>query len=162
GFQGELEADGATRASATTWWVEAWDEEVDLEDEDDGSPVSAKADIWPIHDFSDRARRNRLNLSPSYQRGDVWPTGDAQKLIESILRGIPLPSVILLRPERTDAPYEVVDGKQRLTSILRFIGRHPRALNLVNEADERRGGTEFADLFQNDYPKFRRKWKNET
>jgi hypothetical protein len=159
-FLADLDADGGSQASATGQWREAWEEEEEAEEEEGSGPVSAKADIWPINDFSDRASRGRLNLSPSYQRGDVWPTSDAQILIESILRGIPLPSVILLKPEATDAQYEVVDGKQRLNSILRFIGKHPRALDIVKAADDAHPDAEFAELFENDYPKFRRKWKN--
>jgi hypothetical protein len=159
-FLADLEADGASQASATAQWREAWEEEEEGEVEEGSGSVSAKADIWPINDFSDRASRGRLNLSPSYQRGDVWPTSDAQILIESILRGIPLPSVILLKPEATDAPYEVVDGKQRLNSILRFIGKHPRALEIIRAQEKTHPDAEFAQLFENDYPKFRRKWKN--
>lgn len=159
-FVADLEAEGGSAASATGRWREAWDEE-DAEEEEEGSgPVSARAQTWPINEFSDRAIRRRLNLSPSYQRGDVWPTSDAQMLIESILRGIPLPSVIILKPEATDAPYEVVDGKQRLTTILRFIGKHPRALERVEQADIDHPDADFQRLFENDYPKFRRKWKN--
>jgi hypothetical protein len=157
-FQADLEADGASRASATGLWRERWEE--DSDDEEGGDPVSAKADTWPINDFSDRARKGRLNLSPSYQRGDVWPTSDAQLLIESILRGIPLPSVIILKPEAGDAPFEVVDGKQRLTTILRFIGKHPRALARVADADAKHEGANFKKLFEENYPAFRRQWKN--
>jgi hypothetical protein len=157
-FLADLEADGGSQASATGRWREAWDES---DEEEEGSgPVSARAQTWAINEFSDRASRGKLNLSPSYQRGDVWPTSDAQMLIESILRGIPLPSVIILKPEAHDAPYEVVDGKQRLTTILRFIGKHPRALEIVQQADAAHRDAGFAELFENDYPKFRRKWKN--
>jgi hypothetical protein len=112
-FVADLGAEGGSRASATGRWLEAWED--DVEEEVGSGPVSARAQTWPINEFSDRASRNRLNLSPSYQRGDVWPMSDAQMLIESILRGIPLPSVIILKPVASDAPYEVVDGKQRLT-----------------------------------------------
>lgn len=158
-FLADLETEGSTLSSATARWLEGWEEE-DLTEEPGSGPVSAKARTWPINEFSSRATRGRLNLSPSYQRGEVWPTSDAQMLIESILRGIPLPSVIILRPEGGDARYEVVDGKQRLTSILRFIGKHPRALEKVREAAERFPDEELLDLFASDYPKFRRKWKN--
>src|SRR5579862_3356293 len=85
-FLADLEADGGTLASATGRWIEAWDEE-DAEIDEGSGPVTAKAHTWNINEFSDRAIRGRLNLSPSYQRGDVWPTTDAQMLIESILRG---------------------------------------------------------------------------
>lgn len=159
-FLEELQSEGGTTATATARWKEAWDEEPDAEES--AEPVSAKAHTWAINEFSDRADRKRLNLSPSYQRGDVWPTTDSQLLIESILRGIPLPSVIMLRPDSgtTATALEVVDGKQRLTAILRFIGKHPRALERVRDAAQRHGKPEFLTLFADDYPKFRRLWKN--
>jgi hypothetical protein len=159
-FVEDLDADGGSAASATGRWVESWDG--DVEDEEGSEPVSAKAHTWAINEFSYRAARNRLDLSPSYQRGDVWPTSDAQMLIESILRGIPLPSVILLKREDAEAPYEVVDGKQRLTAILRFIGKHPLARQHVEEADRVHPGAGLRKLFEDDYPAFRRTWKNLT
>ena len=48
-------------------------------------------------------------------------------LIESILRGIPLPSIILARGSGNQR-FQIVDGKQRLTAILRFMGAHPEGL----------------------------------
>jgi hypothetical protein len=159
-FLEHLEAEGGTVASATGQWVEAWEEEPELEEQSTG-PVSAKAETWPINEFTARAIRGRLNLSPSYQRGEVWPIKDSQMLIESILRGIPLPSVIILKPEDViRRPYEVVDGKQRLTAILRFIGRHPRALECVEEQHNRHPETNFMDMFTRDYARFRMAWKN--
>jgi Protein of unknown function DUF262 len=157
-FQADLEADGGSRESATGRWRENWEDEVG--EEEGTEPVSARAATWPINEFSSKAKRGRLELSPSYQRGDVWPTNDAQMLIESILRGIPLPSVILLKREGEDLVFEVVDGKQRLTTILRFIGKHPKALEHVREVDAKHKDEGFQQLFDADYPMFRRKWKN--
>lgn len=149
-------------AAATEMWRTEWDG-VDEEDEKAGGPITAKTAVWPIMEFSSRAQRGQLELSPSYQRDDVWPTGDSQLLIESILRGIPLPSVILLEPkDKKHSAYEVVDGKQRLTSILRFIGRHPRALEIVERADEQYPEQNLKALFNEDYPKFMRAWKKAT
>lgn len=152
--------ESGNRTSATSAWIAAWDETVD---ETVSGPIMAKAGIWSIHDFASRAKSRRLDLSPSYQRGDVWPTRDAQLLIESILRGIPLPSVIILRPKTVgEAPYEVVDGKQRLTSILRFIGAHPTAIANVERAGREHPGFELTSLFRTDYPRFRTAWKDAT
>lgn len=149
-------------AAATEMWRAEWDG-VEEEDERSGGPITAKTAVWPIMEFSSRAQKGQLELSPSYQRDDVWPTGDSQLLIESILRGIPLPSVILLEPEdKKNSSYEVVDGKQRLTSILRFIGRHPRALEHVEAADEQYPDHDLKRLYTEDYPKFRREWKKAT
>ncbi len=157
-FQADLESDGGSRESATGSWREKWSDEA--YEEEGSEPVTARAATWPINEFSSKAIRRRLELSPSYQRGDVWPTSDAQMLIESILRGIPLPSVILLKREGDDLVYEVVDGKQRLTTILRFIGKHPKALEHVRDIDAKHPGQGFKELFDENYPAFRRKWKN--
>jgi len=159
-FIEDFEAEGAITA-ATGRWIEAWEEAPEEEEEGSSGPVTAKAQIWPIQEFSDKAEEGKLNLSPSYQRGDVWPTKDSQMLIESILRGIPLPSVIVLKPQdQLEAQFDVVDGKQRLTAILRFIGRHPEGLKNVREADSEHEGTDLLSLFSTNYPAFRKAWKN--
>ena len=44
--------------------------------------------------------------------------------------------ILLQRTLAQRVMYETVDGKQRLTSILRFVGRHPRALDLVREKEQ--------------------------
>jgi len=164
-FLSSLETGDENAASATTAWMEAWEEsEEDEADFISDDPVAARANVWEIYKLTDK----KLNLTPSYQRGDVWRTGDRQSLIESILRGIPLPSLIL-RKTGASATYEVVDGKQRLTSILRFIGKHPVALAKVDELEELYLQKAAADptfkavdgpreLFETDYPKFRKLW----
>ncbi|MFT4200033.1 DUF262 domain-containing protein [Gordonia sp. (in: high G+C Gram-positive bacteria)] len=150
-FLDDLDAEGATKTAATTRWSEAWDE-----NDDDvpisPDPVKAKAGTWHIYKLVDGG----LNLSPSYQRGDVWSGPDRSALIESILRGVPLPSIILLKK---GSSREVVDGKQRLTTILRFIGKHPIAKQKLAEAEARHPDANLRHLFYNDYPAFRRAWK---
>lgn len=153
-FLADLDADGGSRASATASWSEAWEGEEDANEIVTPEPVTARADVWPISQLAGR----KLNLAPSYQRGDVWRTGDRQALIESILRGIPLPSVILLRTGAS-TPHEVVDGKQRLTAILRFVGKHPLAIAKVAEADELHPEAGLSGLFRDDYPTFRVMWR---
>ncbi len=155
-FLEKYEEESGTRAAATKAWLDAWDDEPDTEASEPMQPVSAVADTWRISDFTGK----KLNLTPSYQRGDVWGAPARQMLIESILRGIPLPSVILLRPETPGSPHEVVDGKQRLTAILRFVGKHPLAVDRVKIADKHHGQDgELLKAFQKDYPKFKRMWK---
>jgi hypothetical protein len=158
-FVDNYSGDSATRKSASEAWKDAWEQESDFVETDHLKPVSALAETWPVADFIGRA--NRINLNPSYQRGDVWGTPARQLLIESILRGIPLPSVILLQPEGPRAAYEVVDGKQRLTAILRFAGQHQLALERVKRVDrEKDQAGKLLDAFSNDYPKFRHMWKS--
>lgn len=163
----ENESEGtATLETASAAWAAAWGDVEENEEAETSGPISANADTWPISQFRQYAVDGEMDLNPSYQRADVWPTADAQLLIESVLRGIPLPSVILLQ-QNTDQgdKYEIVDGKQRLTSILRFTAAHPRALATVAERAEVWGVSvdDTVDLFQKDYPAFKKIWrKNEA
>lgn len=167
-FLEELDTKGTGRATASQSWADAW-AEFDASDEVvSPEPVTAKAAVWPIFQLTKKSP----NLTPSYQRGDVWRNSDRQSLMESILRGVPLPSIILLRTG-SSTPHEVVDGKQRLTAILRFVGKHPVAKQKVAEVTARHSGKKFnkqgrlddqgdrnlTDLFNDDYPAFRRAWK---
>ena len=164
----ELETKGTNRGTATQSWADAWAEIDAGEEAVTPEPVKAKAAVWPIFQLT----KKPPNLTPSYQRGDVWANGERQSLMESILRGVPLPSVILLRTGPS-TPHEVVDGKQRLTAILRFVGKHPVAMQKVAEVTARhkdkkfnhqgrlddQGKWDLTDLFNEDYPAFRRAWK---
>ncbi|MCX7522591.1 DUF262 domain-containing protein [Microbacterium sp. STN6] len=156
-FVEKYEEEAGTRAAATKAWNDAWDDEPESAASEPLKPVSATASTWRISDFTGK----KLNLTPSYQRGDVWGATSRQMLIESILRGIPLPSVILLRPEDPSQPHEVVDGKQRLTAILRFVGKHPLAIDRVEKADKYHGQEgALVKAFSEDYPTFKRLWKS--
>ena len=154
-FIEETESDGVTRSSATSNWISAWEESDPISDQLSTEPVTATADVVSINELT----TSDLNLTPSYQRGDVWTTNDRQALIESVLRGIPLPSIILREVGPSD-PQEVVDGKQRLTALLRFVGSHPAALARVQAADSRHPGQDLLKNFKEDYLKFKTAWKS--
>ena len=153
-FLVELDDENGTQATASNSWEQGWNLEDDSGDDVAPEAVAARTNVWPIYQLT----KKRLNLTPSYQRGDVWRTGDRQALIESIVRGIPLPSIILLKTG-AKTPHDVVDGKQRLTAILRFVGEHPIAVAKVKEASDKYPEADFQGLFKQDYPKFRKAWK---
>lgn len=162
-FAEEIEGNGSSLRAATGAWLTAWEESAEDDEVEAGGAILAEADVWPISDLKAHAEKGRLNLSPSYQRGDVWPTVDAQILMESILRGIPLPSVILLRAtEDGRQVYEVIDGKQRLTAILRFTASHPAAIASVERVAAESGDTDLMSLFRYNYPAFRKRWQKLT
>ncbi|HTN37108.1 MAG TPA: DUF262 domain-containing protein [Arachidicoccus sp.] len=61
-----------------------------------------------------------LDIHPEFQRFYRWSDNQKSKLIESILLNIPIPSIFVA--QRTDGIWDVVDGLQRLSTILEFIG----------------------------------------
>lgn len=93
--------------------------------------VQSRVRTTSIDDILEKTNNKQLDLDPSFQRKDVWAVQDAQKLVISILRGIPLPSIILQKSKNNVEV--VVDGKQRITSILRFVGKHPTAIHFVEK-----------------------------
>lgn len=77
----------------------------------------------PVHDLVHLYNNKQLNLNPGFQRNSVWTIKDRAKLIESIIRNYPVPAIFLYRREENGKiVYDVIDGKQRLESILLFMG----------------------------------------
>lgn len=150
-FTEELD-EGKSVAEASRSWTEAWEESSITSTDVARTTVHASVDTWQIYKFRDQASADALELNPSYQRGNVWTDKESSELIDSVLRGIPLPSIIL-NQRKGDETLEIVDGKQRLTAILRFIGRHPDARRFV-EVVEAEDGIPARD-FENNYPKWR-------
>jgi len=62
--------------------------------------------------------RKWMNLQPEYQRRQVWDRTRRSKFIESLLMNLPVPQVFLFEPEYSR--YEVMDGQQRLGTIVDF------------------------------------------
>jgi len=80
---------------------------------------------FKVSDFVTWAKAGSLILSPSFQRRSVWPAGAKSYLIDTIIRGLPIP-IIFLRDQKTDLnsfepKREVVDGQQRIRTLLAFI-----------------------------------------
>lgn len=67
-----------------------------------------------------------LEFNASYQRSDVWGIEDKQALIESVFTDVDLGSVLFAYiPAKisieTNKDYEVIDGKQRLSTISSYM-----------------------------------------
>jgi len=75
-----------------------------------------------ISDLCKLYRQEKLELNPPYQRRPAWRTRQREDLLESIFNGIPIPAVILYKTKagRRTSVFEVMDGKQRLETILHF------------------------------------------
>lgn len=72
--------------------------------------------------FLDLNRNNRLDLDPPYQRRSVWSPKEKRFLLDTIFRNYPCPPIFLHKTlDGNGIPtYHVVDGKQRLTTIIDF------------------------------------------
>lgn len=62
-------------------------------------------------------------INPDFQRYFRWTDVQKSRLIESILLGIPIPSIFVF--QRADGVWEVVDGLQRISTLIQFMGELP-------------------------------------
>lgn len=86
--------------------------------------METKIQIFKVSDFLSWQREGSLTLSPSFQRRTVWSAAAKSYLIDTIVRGLPVP-IVFVR-ERLDLDLqrtvrEVVDGQQRLRTLFGFI-----------------------------------------
>ncbi|MGN6422504.1 MAG: DUF262 domain-containing protein [Asticcacaulis sp.] len=64
---------------------------------------------------------SEIVVDPEFQRLFRWNSSQKSKLIESILLGIPIPSIFVF--EKDDGKWELIDGLQRISTILEFMGK---------------------------------------
>jgi hypothetical protein len=73
---------------------------------------------------------------PEIQREYIWDNGRGSRLIESLMLNIPVP--LLYFSETENARYEIIDGHQRVKSIVRFL-KNEFALSSLGVLSEYRG-----------------------
>jgi hypothetical protein len=65
-------------------------------------------------------RDGEILISPAFQRLFRWDESRKTRFIESLLLGIPIPPIFVF--QREDGVWELIDGLQRLSTILEFAG----------------------------------------
>lgn len=99
------------------------------------------------------AEENHLDMKPPFQRNPVWLDPQKAYLIDTIIRGYPVPE-LYMQVAVDDAGNEshiVVDGQQRIRACLEFIeGRFP----LASDSDEMASGEQplYPDAYFDDLP----------
>lgn len=73
-----------------------------------------------VGEIANLYRDGDIIINPNFQRFFRWDIGRKSKLIESILLGIPIPPIFAF--ELSDSRWEIIDGLQRLSTILEFMG----------------------------------------
>lgn len=76
---------------------------------------------WTTETIINQIKKGNIDLDPDFQRRDAWTDKMRSSFIESIILGIPIPQIVLAEQNlETGSKYIVLDGKQRLTSIMKF------------------------------------------
>ncbi len=76
---------------------------------------------WTTATILDQMVRKNIQLNPRFQRRDAWDITRKSRFIESLILGFPVPQIVLAA-QKERKKFIVLDGKQRLLTILQFYG----------------------------------------
>ena len=85
-------------------------------------PLNRRVNNQDVTYFLDLQRNGQLDLDPPFQRRSVWTHRDRTYFLDTIFRGYPSPSIYLSKDVKPNgqSAFSVVDGKQRLETIIMF------------------------------------------
>ena len=113
-----------------------------------------------FRELVDRYKEGEI-IKPEMQRNYVWDKAEASRFIDSILLGLPVPSVFLAKPEITEEELLIVDGYQRIMTVHDYIEgifrRDGKPFGLTNseKINKRWRGKTFKELTENEQKKIK-------
>lgn len=87
---------------------------------DDFRGLSLSSSDWTVETLYGQIKKGNIELSPGFQRREVWDLGKKTRFIESLLLSIPVPQIVIADKKDNKGRYIVLDGKQRLLCIEAF------------------------------------------
>ena len=105
--------------------------------------MQASPDTKTVSDLLDLRRAKMLVANPEYQRGEVWTRAQQKRLIDSVLRGYPIPLIYLHHIATTVAgatreDFEIIDGQQRIATLSDFRDGAFKLFDPVKDAEDAR------------------------
>lgn len=82
--------------------------------------IRADGYAMSVGEIASLYKDNELDVRPQFQRFFRWTPEQKTNFVESVLLGIPLPQIFV--GQRGDGVWEIVDGMQRLSTLLEFMG----------------------------------------
>jgi hypothetical protein len=101
---------------------------------------------YSINDFLEWNDKKQLQLSPKFQRKSVWTEDAKSYLMDTIIRGKPIPKIFIrqtLNVDTRQSVREVVDGQQRLRTIISYLND---GFSISKKHNEKYGGYFFSQL----------------
>jgi hypothetical protein len=125
--------------------------------------MKTEPDDLTVADVLDLKAKHMLAPNPEYQRGAVWTTTQKKKLVDSVLRGYPIPLIYFHHIRQTAGKlvaerFEIIDGQQRINALADYHDGAFKLLDPVKDEHEARfpefirnqpcpwGGKAFQDL----------------
>lgn len=90
-------------------------------------------------------KEKTLEIQPFFQREVVWKKTEQTRFIDSLIKQLPIPSMCFSLNYKTQR-WQVVDGLQRMTAIVSFLGSNDWRLSRLDDIDSRISGRTSKEL----------------
>ncbi len=138
------------------FYIEAVQETQDDYNENPPSDIVAYNELRSCADLLRMHSENQLEIQPEFQREVVWNKAMKTRLIDSLVKQLPIPSLCISLDYKTQERF-VIDGLQRIATIIYFLDSDPKnewKLASLDDIDDRISGKsnlfikkKFPDLF---------------
>ena len=123
------------------------------EEELDSSPsVMPPADIVAFNEQRSCAdifrmyQKGQIEISPDFQRGEVWRNSAQTLFIDSLIKQLPIPSMCISL-DMSSQKRMVIDGLQRISSIIKFLDQQKDwKLSKSDDVDSRISGKKVSEI----------------
>jgi Protein of unknown function DUF262 len=117
------------------------DPEFNEDDNNETPPVDIVA-YNELRSCADLARMQNdgiIEIQPDFQRDVVWTTSEQTRFVDSLIKQLPIPSMCFALDYKTDR-WIVIDGLQRMSAIIKFLGGGDWRLSKLPDIDQRIAG----------------------
>ena len=111
------------------------------------SDIVAYNELRSCADLFRMYREGILEIQPDFQREVVWNTSDQTRFIDSLVKQLPIPSMCFSLDYKTQK-WQVIDGLQRMWSIIRFLRGDDWHLANLEDIDQSLSGRHAADFLE--------------
>ena len=128
-------------------------EEFDLTDTVPPKDIFAFNELRSCADLKRMYDKKQIDISPAFQRNQVWKLTDQVRFLDSLLKNLPIPSMCIGLDVDNNQRI-VIDGLQRISTIIRFlsIANHEQddlELPLLNDINENLSGKFISEIAEN-------------
>lgn len=97
------------------------------------------ADLFRLHN------EGTLDIRPDFQRDFVWKAADQTRFIDSLIKQLPIPSMCFAL-DRSSQRWIVIDGLQRMSTIIRFLEGGDWKLSALTDVDQTLAGMQVSKI----------------
>lgn len=129
------------------------DDEIELMDTIPPRDLFAFNELRSCADLNRMYDKGQLDLSPAFQREQVWGLSAQTRFLDSLLKNLPIPSMCISQDTETHKRI-VIDGLQRISTIVSFLqacntNQKDFKLSVLDDVDPRLSGKKVSEILEN-------------